>query len=60
MPAPTRAPRNIPTTVWALVAISSTLAAFAAGRSHVFEGSGGLQLPGIGFDFLEIYEKSTD
>eukprot|EP00965_Chrysotila_dentata_P023432 776872-Pleurochrysis_carterae.AAC.2 len=38
------------TTAWALLAITATLAAFAAGRSHVLEGSDGLHWPGIGFD----------
>eukprot|EP00965_Chrysotila_dentata_P136270 4506101-Pleurochrysis_carterae.AAC.2 len=38
---------------------SMTLAAFAAGRSQALKGSGGLQMPGIGFDALELYEIST-
>eukprot|EP00965_Chrysotila_dentata_P067762 2242210-Pleurochrysis_carterae.AAC.1 len=55
MPAPIRAPENISTTAWALLAISAILAAFAGGRSHALEGSGGLQMPRIGFDALEFY-----
>eukprot|EP00965_Chrysotila_dentata_P019338 643403-Pleurochrysis_carterae.AAC.1 len=48
------------TTTWALLAITATLAAFAAGRSHVLEGSDGLQWPGIGFHTMELYRKSAD
>eukprot|EP00965_Chrysotila_dentata_P087681 2894737-Pleurochrysis_carterae.AAC.1 len=60
MPAPIRAQRNISTTEWTLLDMTATLAVFAAGRSHVLEGSDGLQWPGIGFDTMELYRKSTD
>eukprot|EP00965_Chrysotila_dentata_P105840 3496007-Pleurochrysis_carterae.AAC.2 len=62
MPALNRAQRNTSTSAWTLLlAISAALAAFAAGQSHMPEGSGGLQLPGVGIDAaLEIFRRSTD
>eukprot|EP00965_Chrysotila_dentata_P183484 6058838-Pleurochrysis_carterae.AAC.1 len=60
MPPPEPTQRNGSTIAWILLATAAIAVAFAAGQTHLLEGTSMIKMPKTGIEIQKAYNMTTD